>query len=141
MVLKLFQPLIRLLNKVLVPIFEWLEGIITKLTEFVTGIVDFLINGLVKGMEFLFKVINRIIEAINKIPFIDQKLRPLDSEEIIKNIKSEVIKTGDKVTNLQMQNQFTFNGGKMDRQGVKGGVQQAVGTPFQLQIKKIIADI
>lgn len=138
---KLFQPIIKLFNLVLVPLFELLEKIITRITDFITGVFDKITNALIKGMEFLFKVINNIIDAINKIPFVKEKLKPLDSDEIIKNIKSEVIKTGDKINNVTVNQQNTFNGAGMDTKGIVKGVKQAVGTPFQLQIKKIIADI
>jgi tape measure domain-containing protein len=141
LVMKLLAPIVKLLNLILIPAFELLEKILDRITGFVEKFILKIISGFTKVMEWIFGLVNNVIQAINNIPFIKEKLKPLDAEDITRSIKGEVIKTGDKITNLQMQNQFTFNGDTRDKTGIKKAVQQAVGTPFQIEIKKIIADI
>ncbi len=137
---KLLKPVVRLLKLVLVPAFELLEKIIKRITDFVTSVFNFVIEKIIEGVKFLITVLNNVIDIVNKIPFVKEKLKPLDPDEIVKNIKGDITTTNNKINNIQMKNQFNITGAGMDRSGIRDGVSQAVGSPFQIQIKKILAD-
>jgi len=140
LVLKLLRPIIRLLSIFLIPLFEFLEKIVTRISDFITGFIDKIVNGIIDIMTFIFSIINNVIEAINQIPFVKDKLEPLNSEEIIKQIKGEQQQI-NKQANINQQNQFNFNGGGgQDTSAIVDGVKRAIGTPFQVKLKELVID-
>lgn len=137
LLLRLLRPLLKLLSKFLVPVLEFILKIFEDIITFVEKAIGQLISGIIKVITFVFDIVNGVIEAINGIPFIKNKMEPLDSEAVVKMIQGEQKDINQKNTNINQQNNFNINGTN-DPEAIKKGVGQAVGTPFQVRLKEIV---
>lgn len=134
LVLKLLQPLIRLVNLLLVPAFELLEKVLNRIISFIDGVFDKIIDGIVNGMTFIFDILNKVIETINEIPFIKNKLDPIDKDTIIQKLTAGDTTT-TKTTNINLQNQITMTG----KTGTtKQQLQQSAQAVFSIELRKLL---
>lgn len=135
--LKVINKIFEVLNKVF-PLFELLGKVFETIANFIQNVFDSILNGVFMAIDFVFDMLNKVIEQINKLPFMQEsQIKPFDREALQKELLGGGDNITTKTTNLNMQNQFNFSGisGKDD---LKRTMKQAVGTPFQIELKRII---
>lgn len=137
--LKILQPILTLLTKFLVPVLEFVFMVVEKIASFIEGVLTKVAEGAIKVLEFIFDIINGVITAINSIPFLKNKIKPLDSETVVKMIRGEQRAIDQKNATINQTNKFNISG-MSDPEGVRSAVSQAVGTPFEIAIQQLIKE-
>lgn len=141
LVLKLVNRLLGLLKRT-TPIFNIISNIIQRISDFIQNLFDNIFTGIENAIFFIFNKLNMVIEEINKLPFMKEtQIKPFDMEAL----KQEMIKresVNNQNNQINMTNNNTFNGLDNNRKGaIKRQVQDAIGTPFQLEILRVIQEL
>jgi len=145
MVMKILRPIIQLISMFLVPLFEKLELIMTNISDFLAQIIYDIAKGIISLMNKVFGLINGIIEKINEIPFIKQKLgtlEELDEDKILSEITGDTINNNsdNRTNNISINNQFDMSGGGGDPQQQRRIIDGAVRSSISIELKKILID-
>lgn len=140
---KIFEKITNFFEKTFDNILEKLQEITESITNFFEKVFNNITDRIKDVMKFIFTTVNKVITQINKLPFIKKKIQPLDIkalEDVFS--KKENNNTNQNNTNITMNNDNQFNGVDMSQKGrIKNEVQQAIATPFQLELLRVIEDL